>query len=447
MGALIASMACTPAAAPAAPTAPPAITARAATNAPAAATSAPAPTTAPAAAAPAATPAGQPISIGVLDDVTGISSIEGALMRVDVDMAVDEINSSGGINGRPVKAVIVDPRDDASEALNLATELVQRDNVDVLVGGLLSPECLGVSDLAQRLGVVYMAIEGCATDELTGKSCNRYTFRVYPVANQTADPAAAFEVKTYGPNWGIIYPDYALGQSQITSNQAALSRVGGQLTVKIGIPLGETNVTPYVTRVPVDGSIQGLFVGQPGTDLARVVSVMQQFGITQKLPIQIGLGKEAFSGEYPDALNGALVIGTRPSEGLPNNPDDAAFMQHFHDWAQRDSAVVGPLGGPDKATPGIGNGYNAFVSMNALKLAMRAANFTGKGDTDKLISALEDLHIPQGPDAPDGPVLINKSDHQGRMSSYLLKINGQKEDVLLASPPESLPAIGTCQVA
>jgi hypothetical protein len=132
---------------------------------------------------------------------------------------------------------------------------------------------------------------------------------------------------------------------------------------------------------------------------------------------------------------------------LPNNADDAAFMQHFHEWAQRDSSVVGPLGGPDKATPGIGNGYNAFVSMNALKLAMRSSNFTGKADTDKLISALEDVRIPQGPDAPDGPVIMNKADHQGRMTSYLLKINGQQEDVLLASPPESLPPIGTCQVS
>jgi hypothetical protein len=85
--------------------------------------------------------------------------------------------------------------------------------------------------------------------------------------------------------------------------------------------------------------------------------------------------------------------------------------------------------------------------MNALKLAMRSSNFTGKADTDKLISALEDLRIPQGPDAPDGPVIMNKADHQGRMTSYLLKINGQQEDVLLASPPESLPPIGTCQVS
>ena len=44
--------------------------------------------------------------------------------------------------------------------------------------------------------------------------------------------------------------------------------------------------------------------------------------------------------------------------------------------------------GPEKATPGNNNGYNAYGSMKALVLAMRAASFTGKADTDKLTRAL-----------------------------------------------------------
>ena len=442
-----------PAAAPPAPTSAPAA---APTTPPAAAakptTAAPAATSAPAAAATsapgaAATPTGTPIKVGVMDDVTGVGAIEGALMRISTDLVVQRTNASGGINGHPLQVVYVDPKGDATQAINLATQLAQQDNVDVLAGGLFSPECIGVSGLAEKLQLVYLSTNGCASDVLTSKQCNKYTFRVYPVGRQTFDPTTKFEVQSFGTKWGIIYPDYALGQSNLQSLKTALDANGAELPVQIAVPLGEANVTPYVTRIPLDGSIQVLQVSETGTDLARVMSVIQQFGINQKMTIVTGLGKESFAGVYPDALNGALLTGTRPSDGLPGNADDAKYMQDWLAVAKgQDADFLGPLGGADHVTPGNNNGYNAYMSMMALVLAMRNANFTGKADTDKLISAFETLNVKQGPDFPDGDLLMNKDDHQGRTTYYLLKINGQKEEVVQTFPADQLPLVGDCKV-
>src|SRR5713101_2620870 len=296
----------TPAATPAAPTTPPA---------------AAAPTTAPAATpVPQAQgkPSGTPIKVGVMDDVTGVGAIEGALMRVSTDLVVQRTNASGGINGHPLEVTYVDPKGDATQAINLATQLAQQDNVDVLAGGLFSPECLGVSQLAAKLQMVYISTNGCASDVLTSKQCDKYTFRVYPVGRQTGDPVVNFEVKTFGPKWGIIYPDYALGQSTLATTKAALAANGAEMVAgaEIAVPLGEANVTPYVTKVPTDGSIQVLQVSETGSDLARVMSVIQQFGINGKVAIVTALGKESFAGVYPDPLNGAIITGTRPSDGI-----------------------------------------------------------------------------------------------------------------------------------
>src|SRR5437870_5282024 len=455
----------TPAATPPAPTTPPAAApttapaaakpttaaaAPAATTAPAAA----APTTAPAAAAPttaaaAAKPGGAPIKVGVMDDVTGVGAIEGALMRVSTDLVVQRTNASGGINGHPLEVTYVDPKGDATQAINLATQLAQQDNVDVLAGGLFSPECLGVSQLAAKLQMVYISTNGCASDVLTSKQCDKYTFRVYPVGRQTGDPVVNFEVKTFGTKWGIIYPDYALGQSTLATTRAALQANGAEMvaSAEIAVPLGEANVTPYVTKVPIDGTIQVLQVSETGSDLARVMSVIQQFGINQKVAIVTNLGKESFAGVYPDALNGAIIAGTRPSAGIPGNADDARYMQEWLSIAKgKDADIVGPLGGVDKVTPGNNNGYNAYMSMMALVLAMRKANFTGKADTDKLVSAFETLTVKQGPDFPDGDLLMNKDDHQGRTTYYLLKINGQKEEIVQTFPADQLPLIGDCKI-
>ncbi|HEX8967674.1 MAG TPA: ABC transporter substrate-binding protein, partial [Chloroflexota bacterium] len=398
-------------------------------------------------AAAAAPPTGTPIKVGVMDDVTGVGAIEGALMRISTDLAVQRTNASGGINGHPLQVVYADPKGDATQAINLATQLAQQDNVDVLAGGLFSPECLGVSTLAAKLQMVYISTNGCASDVLTSKQCDKYTFRVYPVGRQTGDPAIKYEVNTFGKKWGIIYPDYALGQSTLQTTQAALQANGADLPVQIAVPLGEANVTPYVTKIPTDGSIQVLQVSETGSDLARVMNVIQQFGINQKVAIVTALGKESFAGVYPDALNGALITGSRPSDGLPGNADDAKYMQDWLAIAKgADADFTGPLGGVDHVTPGNNNGYNAYVSMTALVAAMRKANFNGKADTDKLIGAFETLSIKQGPDLPDGDLIMNKDDHQGRETFYLLKVSGQKEEVVQTFAADQIPLIGDCKI-
>src|SRR6185295_2397597 len=131
----------------------------------------------------------------------------------------------------------------------------------------------------------------------------------------------------------------------------------------------------------------------------------------------------------------------------PGVKADEDYMKAWIDMAKKNVDLVGPLGGIDKVTPGNNNGYNAYMSMKALTLAMRKANFTGKADTDKLITAFETLNVPQGPEGfPSGAMIMNKDDHQGRTTYYLLKINGQKEEVVQTFAPDSLPLIGDCKI-
>jgi hypothetical protein len=231
------------------------------------------------------------------------------------------------------------------------------------------------------------------------------------------------------------------------SSSAALQKNGTDFSVKIAVPLGEANVTPYVSQIPTDGSLDVLIVSQTGSDLARMMAVIQQFGVNKQVKIITALGKESFAGVYPDAMDGAIIRGARPSDGLPNSQDDADLQAAWKAIAQKNPDITGPLGGPDKATLGNNNGYNAYASMKALVLAMRAGNFAGRDDTDKLITAFENFSAPQGPDFPGGPVIMNKDDHQGRFSQYLMKISGQKEEVLATFPADQLPLLGDCKVS
>ncbi len=388
---------------------------------------------------------GSPIKLGIMADLASTTAIEGAEMRIASELAIQTVNAAGGINGRPLQAVYVDTKADPAEAVRAAQQLVQQDRVDVLVGAVLSSECLAVQELAPKLGVVYMASTGCATNDFSGKSCNKYSFRVQSVGSMTAGALAKYLVQTYGKRWAIIYPDYAFGQSQLAAYTAALEQQGGSIVTKIAVPLGEANMTPYVSKIPLDGSVDGLINSLVGTDLARATAVMEQFGVNKKLPIVGAGGKERFGGVYPEALTGSIFIQGTPSDPLPNNPAHQNFIKAFKEQAAKMGNLADVLGGPEKAVPGE-LGYHAWAAIMALKNAMIAAKFTGRADTEKLIAALETLNIPQGPDFPAGPFMMNKSDHQGRWQLYIMRINGQTEEILQTVPPDQVPLIGNCKV-
>src|SRR5262245_12818447 len=96
-----------------------------------------------------------PITLGVLADHATSTGVEGAEMQVNTDLAVAQINAAGGIHGHPLKIAYQDPNADPAQAQSMAQALVQQQNADVILGGILSSECLGVENLAPRLQVVY----------------------------------------------------------------------------------------------------------------------------------------------------------------------------------------------------------------------------------------------------------------------------------------------------
>src|SRR6266542_6672421 len=145
---------------------------------------------------PAGGPAtGTPIKIGYLADTNGTSAQIGAGMHLGTDLAVEQINAAGGINGHPLQVIYVDPQSDPTQAGQMATQLVQTDKVDVLLGAVLSAECLVVQQLAAKLQIVYMPTFGCAAEEFSTQSCNKYSFRFQPFGRQLIAPLPEYPTK------------------------------------------------------------------------------------------------------------------------------------------------------------------------------------------------------------------------------------------------------------
>ena len=94
-----------------------------------------------------------------------------------MELAIDEINASGGLNGKKVELITRDDNANPGDAVRVAEELVSRDRVDVLTGSFLSHIGLALTDFSKQKKVFFLASEPL-TDKIVWQNGNRYTFRL-----------------------------------------------------------------------------------------------------------------------------------------------------------------------------------------------------------------------------------------------------------------------------
>jgi ABC-type branched-subunit amino acid transport system substrate-binding protein len=396
--------------------------------------------------APGAAANGSPIKIGYMADANGTSAPIAAGMHLGTDLAIQQINAAGGINGHPLQVTYVDPQSDPTQASQMATQLIQNDKVDVLMGAVLSSECLVVQQLALKLQTVYMPTFGCAAEDFAAASCNRYSFRFSPVGRQQLAPLVDYITKNYGTRYAMMYSDYAYGQSQLKAYTDELAKHDATIVLPIPVPQNEPNLAPYVTKIPTDGSVNGvILLGLGAGDLTRVSLALGQYGIAPKVQVIGNSGRDVYGGSYPDFLKGSLNVQTYLSGQPPNNPYGETYEKGWKDITQKEQEWANIFGGADKALAF--EGYVQYSAMMALKSGMIAAKFSGRQDTEALIGALEKVNIPLGADAPGGAIIMNPQDHQGAQTVYVYRVAGpQQEELLSTVMADQVPKFNSCHV-
>ena len=154
----------------------------------------------------------KPYKIGTLQPLSGAAAAGGKTALVGMQMAVDRINKSGGINGRPVELIVADYESKPDVGRRKAEKLVVEDNIDAHVGGFLSNVCLACMPVFEEAKIVNM-ISVCLDTTITTSKCNRYTFRPFDYAPAQAVAFAPYLVNKMGKKWHIAYADYSWGQS------------------------------------------------------------------------------------------------------------------------------------------------------------------------------------------------------------------------------------------
>jgi branched-chain amino acid transport system substrate-binding protein len=338
----------------------------------------------------------QPIKIGELNSYKVFPAFLEPYKK-GWELAVEEINRAGGINGRKIEVVSRDDGGNPGDAVRVAEELISREKVALLTGTFASNVGLAVSNLAAQRKIVFIAAEPL-TDKIVWENGNRYTFRLrastYMQVAMLVPEAAAMKKK----RWAVVYPNYEYGQSAAASFKALLkaAQPDVEFVAEQAPPLGKVD-SGSVVQALADAKPDAIFNVLFGADLSKFVREGNTRGLFQGRQVVSLLTGEP---EYLDPLkeetpNGWFVTGY-PWYGI-QTPEHKAFFLAYHgkynDYPRLGSVV----------------GYSAIKSLAE---GMKKAKST---ETEKMIAAFRGLKVM----TPFGPVVYRTEDHQSTMGAFV----------------------------
>jgi branched-chain amino acid transport system substrate-binding protein len=340
--------------------------------------------------------AAEPIRIGEINSYSAIPAFT-IPYRHGWQLALDEINASGGVLGRPLAVVSRDDGGKPADAITAANELVTGDRVALLMGTFLSNVGLAVSDFALQKGVLFLAAEPLS-DALVWQHGNRYTFRLRPSTSMLANMLAEAAAKLTAKRWATIAPNYEYGRSAVAAFKAAMStrRPDLQWVEEQWPPLFKLDAGPTVQAM-LDAKPEAIFNATFAQDLALFVREGGARGLFKDREVVSMLTGEP---EYLDPLGAEAPRGWLVT-GYPwyaiDTPEHNAFLAAYRARVN-DHPYLGAV-----------VGYSAMKSVAAI--LARA----GSTDTDRMIAAARGVAVT----TPFGNIIYRPEDHQSTMGAFV----------------------------
>ena len=314
-----------------------------------------------------------------------------------MELAVEEINAAGGINGKKVELITRDDNANPGDAVRAAEELISREKVDVLTGTFLSHIGLAVTDFAKQKKTFFLAAEPL-TDKIVWEDGNKYTYRLRPSTYMQVAMLVPEAVKMNKKRWAVVYPNYEYGQSAVATFKKLMKAAQPDIefVAEQAPPLGKVDAGSVVQAL-ADAKPDAIFNVLFGADLAKFVREGNTRGLFKDREVVSMLTGEP---EYLEPLkneapNGWVVTGY-PWYGI-DIPEHKTFLAAYQaKW--KDHPYLGSI-----------VGYSAIKSLAA---GIKKANST---QTDALVQAFSGLEV----ESPFGKITYRPIDHQSTMGGFV----------------------------
>lgn len=188
------------------------------------------------------------IKIGGIAPLSGGVAVYGTECKNGIDLAIEEINAAGGINGQKIEFICEDDEGDSAKSVNAYKKLVTKDRVKVIIGSLPSGCTMAITNLAQAQKVVQIAPAATA---VAITDAGNYVFRACYTDPFQGKIGGKFAYENLGTKKAaILYDignDYSVG---LTDNfTAEYTSMGGSIVSKESYSTGDKDFNAQLTKI------------------------------------------------------------------------------------------------------------------------------------------------------------------------------------------------------
>lgn len=339
------------------------------------------------------TQAAEPIRIGAFLAVTGPAAFLGDPELKTLQMRIADLNSRGGLAGRPLELIHYDTGGNAREAVSFIKRLIKKDNVDLLIGGTTSGDTLAVLPDIEKEGIPFISL--AAAVEIT-EPTRKWVFKVAPTDRMAVARIFA-DLRQRG-----------LTKIALITGDGGFDKSGHAQILKLAPDYGiilvadefygnkDSDMTTQLTKIRATDAQAILNFGF-GQAPAIVTRNLRQLGITLPLYHSHGVASRTFielAGEAAEGVRlpaAALVVAEQLADDNPQKPVLLAYKQQYE-------AKHGPV-----STFG-GHGYDSLMIATA---ALERA-----GSTDKA-KVRDEIEKTRGFIGTAGIFNLSPQDHMG----------------------------------
>lgn len=322
-----------------------------------------------------ASKSGEPIKLGVLMPLSGPAAEGGKRMKDGFELAKEEINAAGGINGRPIELVYTDDEANTEKGVSGAKRMIEENKVVALLGTLRTGVAMGVAEVAanNKLPFLVTVSSGPEVTELVGKDYNRYKYLFrngghasHFVLNTAPFVTDILKAKTY----------YYVGQD------VAWSKALGGGFKKYLESKGVTEVGSSIVEVGAN-------------EFSSVLMDIKNKKPDVVISSNVSAEGVPFAKQYYDAKIPAPMISTAgvlTMEDVIKNMGEKGNYVNFMSWSWRTQATPKTEPFYDKFKQKYGylpSGFEDVRSYDGLQIMAEAIGKAGSTEAEALIQALE----------------------------------------------------------
>ena len=324
--------------------------------------------------------AAEPIKVGVLHSLSGTMAISETTLKDTIEMLVAEQNAKGGLLGRPIEAVVVDPASDWPLFAERTRQLLEQDKVDAIFGCWTSVSRKSVLPVVEELnGILFYPVQ------YEGEESSRNIFYTGAAPNQQAIPAVDYLMNEYGiERWVLAGTDYVYPRTTNRILEAYL-KANGVADEDIMInytPFGHADWQSIVAEIKRFGE-----QGKPTAVVSTIngdanVPFYRELGnqglSAEDIPvIAFSVGEEELSGMDARPLVGHLAAWNYFMS--VDTPENAEFIKKWHAF----------IGNTDRVTNDPMEAH--YIGFN---MWVQAVEKAGTTDVDTVIDAMKGVTVP-----------------------------------------------------